>query len=203
MENKISIKEFCEGYKKIVLDKDQERYIKKNLKVKPYIPFIMKEVIANNLAEISMFEYEVFVDENGQEKKRKTGNVKISSSMYYLFFCRAVIESYTNLTIESEGFYDEYDMLNELGLMDEITKSIPEKELKELKMICDMKKNDVIFNNATPEAYVSQQVERFASISSVILKPILERIETEINDMDESKMDKVLNKIDGFVKLVK
>ena len=66
-----------------------------------------------------------------------------------------------------------------------------------------MKKNDVIFNNATPEAYVSQQVERFASISSVILKPILERIETEINDMDESKMDKVLNKIDGFVKLVK
>ena len=69
MENKISIKEFCEGYKKIVLDKDQERYIKKNLKVKPYIPFIMKEVIANNLAEISMFEYEVFVDENGQEVK--------------------------------------------------------------------------------------------------------------------------------------
>ena len=203
MENKISVKEFCEGYKKIVLDKDQERYIKKNLKVKPYIPFIMKEVIANNLAEISMFEYEVFVDENGQKKKRKTGYVKISSSMYYLFFCRAVIESYTNLTIESEGFYDEYDMLNELGLMDEITKSIPEKELKELKMICDMKKNDVIFNNATPEAYVSQQVERFASISSFTLKTIFERIETEINNMDEDKMDKLLNKIDGFVKLVK
>lgn len=203
MGEKITIKNFCNGYRECTTENSQKNYLKKNLEVKPYISFIMKEILANKLADITLFEYEDYEDADGQTKRRKTGNVKNNSSMNYLFFWRIVIEEYTNLQIETEGFYEEYDMLDELGLMDKIAEIIPNRELTEFKMICDMKKNDVIFNNATPGAYVSQQVERFASISSVILKPILERIETEINNMDESKMDKVLNKIDGFVKLVK
>lgn len=203
MGEKITIKNFCNGYRECTTENSQKNYLKKNLEVKPYISFIMKETLANKLADITLFEYEDYEDADGQTKRRKTGNVKNNSSMNYLFFWRIVIEVYTNLQIETEGFYEEYDMLDELGLMDKITEIIPNRELTEFKMICDMKKNDVIFNNTTPRAYVNQQVERFASISSFTLKTIFERIETEINNIDEDKMDKLLNKIDGFVKLVK
>lgn len=203
MGEKITIKNFCNGYRECTTENSQKNYLKKNLEVKPYISFIMKETLANKLADITLFEYEDYEDADGQTKRRKTGNVKNNSSMNYLFFWRIVIEVYTNLQIETEGFYEEYDMLDELGLMDKITEIIPNRELTEFKMICDMKKNDVIFNNTTPRAYVNQQIERFVSISSFTLKTIFERIETEINNMDEDKMDKLLNKIDRFVKLVK
>ena len=82
-------------------------------------------------------------------------------------------------------------------------KMIPEKEIEEFKLLCDMKKDDLIFNTGTPKAYISQQIERFTDIASVTLKPVLEKIVAEMENMDETKIDKIVKAIDKGLKRIK
>ena len=67
---------------------------------------------------------------------------------------------------------------------------IPEKEITEFKMICDMKKDDIIFNQSTPKAFINQQIERITTIASVTLKPILEKLVDEFENLDDKKIEK-------------
>ena len=144
MEDKITIKKFVEGYKKCETDTSAERYIKKTLKVVPYLSFITKRTLASTLVDISMYEYEDYKDADGVIKRRKTGRVKVDSTIQYLLFCKMIIENYTNLKIETNGFFEEYDLLNSCGLMNIIIQSIPEKEVTEFKTIIDMTKSDAM-----------------------------------------------------------
>lgn len=193
MKEKISVKNFCEGYDKINSKETKKRYIKDALEITPYLSFATKETLATNLVDVTMFEYENYTDENNEIKRRKTNKVKVQSSLQYLFFCRIIIESYTNLIIDTQGFLDEYDMLNQRGLMDEIIARIPENEINELKMICDMKKDDVIFNYGTPHAFINQQVENLGNILSVALTPVIKEAITEINNLSKEDVGELVN----------
>lgn len=193
MKEKISVKNFCEGYDKINSKETKKRYIKDALEITPYLSFATKETLATNLVDVTMFEYENYTDENNEIRRRKTNKVKVQSSLQYLFFCRIIIESYTNLIIDTQGFLDEYDMLNQRGLMDEIIARIPENEINELKMICDMKKDDVIFNYGTPHAFINQQVENLGNILSVALTPVIKEAITEINNLSKEDVGELVN----------
>ena len=114
-----------------------------------------------------------------------------------------IVEQYTDLQVETEGFYEEYDLLNESGLLDKIMQSIPEKEIAEFKMICDMKKDDIIFNRSTPKAFINQQIERVSTILGVTLKPVLENISEQIENMSEEDVEKFTNKFEKLLKRVK
>ena len=193
MKEKISVKDFCEGYDKINSKETKKRYIKDTIEITPYLSFATKETLATNLVNTTMFEYENYTDENNEIKRKKTNKVKVQSSLQYLFFCRIIIESYTNLIIDTQGFLDEYDMLNQRGLIDEITSRIPEREINELKMICDMKKDDVIFNYGTPHAFISQQIENLGNVLSVVLTPIITETVKEINNLNEEDVKELVN----------
>ncbi len=193
MKEKISVKDFCEGYDKINSKETKKRYIKDTLEITPYLPFIVKETLATNLVNTTMFEYENYTNEKNEIKRRRTNKVKVQSSFQYLFFCRIIVESYTNLAIDTQDFSGEYDMLNQRGLMDEITARIPENEINELKMICDMKKDDIIFNYGTPHAFISQQMENLGNILSVVLTPIITEAVKEINNLNEEDVKELVN----------
>ena len=171
------IKEFVEKYNTIATDRLKEDYLKDNLHIKTYLPFLTKVTLADKLAKITILD-------------KDTGNVNVKSDVNYLLFCRTIIEQYTDLQVETEGFYEEYDLLNESGLLDKIMQMIPEKEIAEFKMICDMKKDDIIFNQSTPKAFINQQIERITTIASVTLKPILEKLVDEFENLDDKKIEK-------------
>ena len=186
----MKIKEFTEKYNTIATDRLKEDYLNDNLHIKTYLPFLTKVTLADKLANVTTLD-------------KDTGNVNVKSDVNYLLFCRTIIEQYTDLQVETEGFYEEYDLLNESGLLDKIMQMIPEKEVTEFKMICDMKKDDIIFNQSTPKAFINHQIERITNIASVTLKPVLDKLATELENMDEKDIEKFTNKVEKLLKRVK
>ena len=185
-----TIKNFVEKYNAIAVDRLKEDYLKNNLHIKTYLPFLTKVTLADKLAKVTTLD-------------KDTGNVNIKSDVNYLLFCRMIVERYTDLQVETEGFYEEYDLLNESGLLDKIMQMIPEKEIGELKMICDMKKEDIIFNMGTSKAFINQQVERVSTILGVSLKPVLEKISEQLENMDEKNIESLANKFEKIIKRIK
>ena len=186
----MTIKEFTEKYSAIATDRLKEDYLKDNLHIKTYLPFLTKVTLADKLAKVTALD-------------KDTGNINVKSDVNYLLFCRMIIEQYTDLQVETEGFYEEYDLLNESGLLDKIMQMIPEKEIKEFKMIVDMKKDDLLFNQSTPKAFINQQIERITNIVSVTLKPVLDKLATELENMDDSKIEKLSKVLEKGLKRIK
>ena len=205
---KISIKEFCTQYKSRV-PQLQEAYIKENLVITPYIPFVKKDALADKLVDVSTYIFEDYTKEDGTIGRRKTDKIRVNSTVQYLLFCRLVIENYTNLTVETEGFFEEYDALKECGLLDKLMVStetrpslIPMDEIAELRSLVSMKQSDAMTNYATPQAYISNQIERVSTIFSITLKPVLDKIATSIENMDEKDIEKFGNKLEKVLKRV-
>lgn len=186
----MTIKNLVETYSNFVTENLKKDYLKDNLKITAYVPFVKKVTYATTLAQNTMVD-------------KEAGNIRVSSESNYLFFVRSIIELYTNLEIENGAFYDEYDLLNESGVLDKIMQMIPQKEINEFKMICDMKREDIIFNQSTPKAFISQQIERVSAILSVTLKPVLEKIFDQLDNMDEKDLDKIAKALERGLKRVK
>ena len=187
---KIGIKEFCAEYIKRI-PQMQENYIEDNLVITPYLPFIKKDSLAGKLVDISTYVFEDYTKEDGNIGRRKTNKIEVNSTGQYLLFCRLVIENYTNLTVETEGFYEEYDALKECGLLDKLMVStetraslIPMDEIAELRAIIDMKQKDEIFNKTEVHNYVDSLVERFSDVLNVLAKPIMDRAMEQIGDTE-------------------
>lgn len=186
----MKIKEFTEKYSAIATERLKEDYINNNLHIKTYLPFLAKVTLADKLAKVTTLD-------------KDTGNVNVKSDVNYLLFCRTIIEQYTDLQVETEGFYEEYDLLNESGLLDKIMQMIPEKEITEFKMICDMKKSDLLQNKYENHAFIADQVDRFGTLIGVTLKPVLDKLTTELENMDDEKITKLNKALEKGLKRVK
>lgn len=182
---KITIKEFCEQYKSRV-PQMKEDYIKDNLVITPYVPFIKKDALAQKLVDISTYKYEDYTytddDDNIVHARRKTDSIQINSTVQYILFCRVIIENYTNLTVETEGFFEEYDLLKQSGLLNKLMIGddveqplIPMDEIAEFRTIVDMKQKDILFNKTEVHNYVDSLMERFSDVLDVLAKPIIDK----------------------------
>lgn len=195
----MKILEFVNGYKEITTDKAKENYFKKNVNIKTYLPILNKITIAERIADVVCFEYEKYITESGEEKSRSTMNVQVNTPVQYLLICRAIVENYTDLEIEDTSFYKEFDALQENGIMDKILCIIPNDELKNFEAIVNMKREDILYNHGTVKGFISDKVERIAMISSTVLKPAMEKIATELQNMDD---DKIMKLSDRFSKVM-
>lgn len=194
---KITIKTFCKEYNNRVNDTLKKQYIKDNLEITSYVPFVKKDALISNLLKATMLD-------------KETGNVKVNSSAEYLLMTRILIENYTNLTVETDGFYEEYDELKKSGLFnillvgDDVNAPlIPVEEIAEFKFLLSQKKADYMTNHSTPQAFISNQIERITTIGSITLKPVLEKIATELENMDDAKIDRIMKALDKKFKRVK
>ncbi len=196
---KISIKTFCKEYNNRATDSLKKQYIKDNLEITAYVPFITKDALINNLLNLTMID-------------KKSGNVKVNSSAEYLLMTRILIENYTNLTVETDGFYEEYDELKKSGLFNillvgsdatDTAPLIPYEEIVEFKHLLSIKKADYMANYSTPQAFISNQIERITTISSATLKPVFDKIANELANMDDAKIEKIIKVLDKGLKRVK
>lgn len=195
----MKILEFVNGYKEITTDKAKENYFKKNVNIKTYLPILNKITIAERIADVVCFEHEKYITESGEEKGRSTMNVQVNTPVQYLLTCRAIVENYTDFEIEDTSFYKEFDALQENGIMDKILCTIPNDELKNFEAIVNMKREDILYNHGTVKGFISDKVERIAMISSTVLKPAMEKIATELQNMDD---DKIMKLSDRFSKVM-
>lgn len=209
--NKITVKEFVEGYNKCV-DSLKNRYIQEKLSIISYLPVNIKDAIAIVITDRTMFEQEKYTDENGKTKFRKTDNIHVNSFVQYMLFVREVIEKYTNLIHSDEAnFMTDYDLLKSSGLLDklmigeivngkEIPPLIPISEISEIRTLIDMHKSDIMQNMYESHAYISRQVERFGTLINTLVEPFMEVVQKKIADIPQEDVQKVVEfaKAGGF-----
>lgn len=184
----MTVKEFCERYNVIATKSLKDRFIDEKLKITSYVPFIKKDAIINNLLEITM-------------KDKETGNVKVNSSVEYLLMTRIFIENYTNLTIETEGFYEEYDELKKSGLFDILLVGddtaataplIPYKEIAEFKFLLAQKKADYITNRYEIHSFITEQVDRLKALGEATLTPLMDVVSKKLDEIPKEDLDKIV-----------
>lgn len=183
----MTIKDFMAGYEKNGSESLKDKYIKEKVKVKTYLPFLEKVAVAQMLAKHTTLD-------------KETGNIKVDSCTNYLLFYRVIIENYTNLEVIDDKFYEDYDLLNRSGALVKIMQMIPESEIKEFKMFCDMKQSDIMTNKGNVYSFVSEQVTRFGTLTGVTLKPILDSIAEAAESIDEKTVIKNRKTLKNFFK---
>lgn len=205
-----TIKSFVETYNNYTTESLKDRYIKEKLEIKSYLPFLRKDALATVLAERTTYKHETYTKEDGTVGQKKTDVIRVNSTAQYLLFCRVVIENYTNLTVETDGFFEEYDLLKQSGLLDklmvgteQVAPLIPADEIGELRSLLELKQKDILFNQTEVHNYISGQVERFSTLLGVTLKPVLDKIAESIEKMDDKDIEKLGNKIEKALKRVK
>ena len=72
---KITIKNFIDEFNKRGTESLKDQYIKDNLEIIPYVPFIKKDALIGNLLKTTMID-------------KETGNIKVNSSAEYLLMTR-------------------------------------------------------------------------------------------------------------------
>ena len=201
-KKEMKIKEFCKEYSNRI-DKLKGDYLKENIKITPYISFIKKDALAQNIVNATTYKFEDYTKEDGTTGRRRTNQIQVNSTAQMLLFYRVIIENYTDLEVETEGFYEEYDALNESGVLFELTADfdghpslIPAKEISELRGMIKMKQEDEIFNRTEIHNYITERIDRFSNLANVISKPIMdiitERLENETNEKSSNNTDDYL-----------
>ena len=205
----MKIKEFCKEYSNRI-DKLKEDYLKENLKITTYLPFIKKDALAQNIVNATTYKFEDYTKEDGTTGRRRTNQIQVNSTAQMLLFYRVIIENYTDLEVETEGFYEEYDALNESGVLFELTADfeghpslIPAKEISELRGMVDLKQRDIMTNQYEIHSYISNQIERITEVGSIVLKPVLDKLATELENMDDGKIEKLSKALERGLKRVK
>ena len=206
----MKVRELCENYRNRATDKLKADYLKENVKITKYLQFIKKDALAQNIVNATTYKFEDYTKEDGTTGRRKTNQIQVNSTAQMLLFYRVIIENYTDLEIETEGFYEEYDALNESGVLFELTADfeqhpsmIPAKEISELRGLIKMKQEDELTNQYEIHSYISNQIERITEVGSVVLKPVLDKLATELENMDDSKIEKLSKVLERGLKRVK
>lgn len=186
---KITIKTFCKEYNNRVNDTLKKQYIKDNLEITPYVPFVKKDALISNLLKATMID-------------KETGNVKVNSSAEYLLMTRILVENYTNLTVETEGFYEEYDELKKSGLFDILIITdernsryslIPAEEIAEFKFLLVQKKNDIFTNRYEIHSFITEQMDRFKALGDATLTPLMDVLSKKLDEIPKEDLDKVVD----------
>ena len=202
----MKIKEFCKEYSNRI-DKLKGDYLKENLKITTYLPFIKKDALAQNIVNATTYKFEDYTKEDGTTGRRRTNQIQVNSTAQMLLFYRVIIENYTDLEVETEGFYEEYDALNESGVLFELTADfeghpslIPAKEISELRGMIELKQRDIMTNQYEIHSYISNQIERITEVGSIVLKPVLDKLATELENMDEKDIEKLSKALERGLK---
>lgn len=179
----MTIKEFVNKYNAMATANLKEKFFRGNIEIKPYLPFILKTALADKLAKTTMID-------------SKTSDIKVKSDMHYLLFYMVIIQNYTNLTVETDGFYEEYDMLNSSGILRKIMEMIPDEEKKEFRMLCDMKRDDLLYNYGSTQGFINRIIDKFAQL----LSPAVNAIQDQITNMSAEERKELRDDINKIVK---
>ena len=153
-------------------DSDRIEFIKHHI-TRSYIPIEEKDARANIIVKNSYYEGDDF---------------KINSVAKYVFTYLTIIDIYTDIEIDYKNSVEEYNKLDELGIIRNTISVINKIDLDEFNDILKMKCEDVMINEYDIHHYINKQVERFISLFGNIIGPALEGI-----DLD--KVQQVMNDI--------
>ena len=176
MSEKINVMEFVDGYNKCSTVKTRESYLKK-LNVKDYVDYEVKIALATKIVNASSFDQE------------RPTVVRVNAPMRYVLFVYTVLSYYTDLDMHSDKMFAEFNALNKCGLIDEIFKIIPEREVSEFNSVVAMTYEDFLSNYREPHSFIANQIDK--------LGYLFQYIPQETLDIIAETASKFLNGTDG------
>ncbi len=83
----------------------------------------------NYATKLSVADQIVQLSSTNQVDGQVNGQIKINSSLRYLLCVFNLIDLYTNITVDFSNILEEYDLLEEQGLVDELIRLMPQREV--------------------------------------------------------------------------
>jgi len=103
---------------------------------------------------------------------------------FFWFMCR-LIHLYTDIEMDYEGkIADDYDALNELGLINKIVAAIPETEYAEFKTVLSMCTDDEFTNVRSIPSYLDTKLEALSMLTNSLVnsEAVQEIVKEAINN---------------------
>lgn len=173
-ESAMSAKEFIDGLSKMKTDDGINAYMNKHIKIYPYLPYQIKMTVAKVLVKASTFD--------------DKGHFHVDSCRKRILFVDAVLRYYTNIHLNSDEIFGEYDLVQKNGIYDYVKSQIPERELMEFSAVVDMVYSDIITNEYEPRNYIDKQLSKLKEFSN----PIAQMIQ---KTLDKINVEDVQNKL--------
>jgi len=167
-DKKINLRLFIKGYDTAI---KKDEYVMNNIKVVNYLPFNTKLAHTDNIVRSTM--------------RNKEGEVASNTSLRKILSIMDMLNEYTNLNIilkynphdvHSLRIDEQYDMLNERGLIEPLLSLIPQKERMEWESMVSTGTDDYLVNNLSTESFVSKQITRVLSTVDNTLDVLIETL---------------------------
>lgn len=193
---KMTINELVNKYT-VLNNEELKKNLVESIVTVRYVSYEQKCDVCKRIVDVTY--YTKTKNHNDYEYKK----LHVDSTANYMLYCLNLVDYYTTVSIDYKKSLEEFNELNKTGLLDMIIAYIPEREIKEFRMILDMIESDVIQNEYETHAFISNQVERFGELAGIAITPILEQLIKSINNIDDKQIDKILNGLKGIEKLNK
>lgn len=166
---KISVNAFLREYGIAAKQKGSamETFIKKHI-VTDYIDFLTKSVYCEKIIDVTCYI---------KDGERKI--VKINSANRYLFYIMRMIELYTDIELNQERIWEDYDKLNKAGAIGVIMAAIPKSEQSEFSTILNMKLDDFRDNVYSLEA-IAYNFKESLSLSEEVINSVIEDLKKQV-----------------------
>ena len=154
----MTVQEFIKKYNKA---KDKAEYLSARIK-RMYVPVIEKANIAERLVRAASYT-------DGVYRRRSF----ISTMLHELAF----VSLYTDIEIQfDKNFNEDYDALEELGLIGKIKTLIGRTETERFDMLYWDTEADLEYNETEIHSYVRQQVDRLINVITTIGQPVADEL---------------------------
>lgn len=193
IKERISVKDFVEGYNKLTNEQLKDNYIKKHIKT-TYVPILSKKMILEIMNEKSV------VNEPSPH---------IDMVVSRLNRLMAVLVLYTDIEPDKKEnedgtttplTWEAYDVLKSTGLYEKLLEAIGE-DLNELMLVQEQVLSTWHMANTSTEAYVNNLIETASRRFGITVELLLDKL-TEILE-DETKMKKAMTVLEKAMKKIK
>ena len=196
----MKIFELVKNYENCATDDLKNKYLKDNIKITDYIPFIGKITIAKKIINDSTYD--------------KNKNIHIDSTIRYLSLCQALIQLYTDLerdtttVTETDGetktypteWHFEYDALKKSGVLDKLISNgkqslIPYSEIVEFNTLLTMVYDDTIKNKYELHSYIDEKINIIKDTIKEASEPVVNTIIDKISELDDETFSMIVESI--------
>lgn len=184
----ITVREFVNKYNSLQNDKLKENLIDSIIK-RRYAPILEKRAALEIAFKKCLYE--------------KDGIEYIDSFLVQVGLMQVVLSLYTNLNTKHEKddedtVFTDYDLLMENEIYPIIMYKIGERDIKELMNIY-ASIEETFMNQQNFETYFAKQITRFGELTSSTLSPLLKVLIDNIKNIDEKKLEEIINKLENRI----
>lgn len=187
MEKKITVKEFIEKYNNINDINERNDYIN-SIVYRKYAPVLEKRIVLQTLLDKSIMKNEFDVD-------------YIDLFISRINFAFAILTLYTNFdlkhTDDPSSVFDDYDILKQYNIIDQICEYVGELEIKELGILNSILIDTYNNRTGTIKSIVLGSASRFAKDLGAMTNSAITQLITIINDKD--KINNILSNVNEAI----